>query len=56
MLDLAENDIKSLPDDFLEYHRDTMSPYHGMRGEIVETEEYTSVEECAKTVLRSLVR
>ncbi len=44
---LVENDIKSLSDDFLEYHRATMSPYRGMRGEIAETEEYASVEECA---------
>ena len=33
---LVENGIKSLPEDFLEYHRATMSPYSGMRGEIVE--------------------
>ena len=49
---LVENDIKSLPEGFLEYHRSTMSPYRGMRGEIVETEEYATAEECAKTVCR----
>jgi hypothetical protein len=48
---MVENNIKSLPDDFLEYHRETMSPYCGMRGEIVETEEYATAEECAKIVL-----
>jgi hypothetical protein len=53
---LVENDIKSLPDDFLEYHRSTMSLYLGIRGEIIETEEYASAEGCAKTVLRSLAR
>ncbi len=44
---LVENDIKSLPDDFPEYHRSTLSPYRGMRGETVETEEYASAKECA---------
>lgn len=48
---LVENDIKSLPDDFLEYHRSTLSPYRGMRGEIVETEEFAKAEECANAVL-----
>lgn len=51
---LVENDIKSLPDDFLEYHRSTMSPYLGMRGEPVETEEYASMGECAKQMAQSL--
>jgi hypothetical protein len=51
---LVENDIKSLPDDFLEYHRATMSPYSGMRGEIVETEEFAAAEECAKAILRRI--
>lgn len=36
---LVERDIKALPEDFLEYHRTTMSPYSGMFGEIAETEE-----------------
>lgn len=48
---LVENDIKSLPDEFLEYHRSTMSPYRGMRGEIVETEEFATAEECVTKVL-----
>lgn len=47
---LVENDIRSLPEDFLEYHRSTMSPYRGMRGEIVETEEFATAEECARAV------
>lgn len=51
---LVENDIKSLAADFMEYHRATMSPYRGMRGEIIETEEYTSAEVCAAAVLRQL--
>lgn len=49
---LVENDIKSLPDDFLEYHRSTISPYRGMRGEIVETEQYTSLVECVRLALQ----
>lgn len=49
---LVENDIKSLPEDFLDYHRQTMSPYRGMRGQIVETEEFPSSEACAAAVLR----
>ncbi|MBI2842698.1 MAG: hypothetical protein HYX78_04800 [Armatimonadetes bacterium] len=53
---LVENDIRSLPGDFLEYHRSTMSPYRGMRGEIVETEEYATAEECAARVLSGLPR
>ena len=48
---VVENDIKSLPDGFLEYHRATMSPYRGIRGEIVETQEYATAEECAATIL-----
>ena len=48
---LVENDVQTLPEDFLEYHRSTLSPYRGMRGAVVETDEYTSAEACAKSVL-----
>ncbi len=51
---LVENDIRSLPEDFLEYHQATMSPYCGIRGEIVETEEFVSAEECAAGVADKL--
>lgn len=51
---LVEAGVKNLEPDFLEYHRGTMSPYRGMRGEIVETMEPTGVETCAKRVLREL--
>lgn len=51
---LVENDIKSLPEDFLEYHRATMSPYRGMRGEIVETEEYATAQECSVSILAEI--
>lgn len=48
---LVENDVRSLPDDFLEYHRSTLSPYLGMRGETAETEEYATAEECVSRIL-----
>ena len=51
---LVERDIKSLADGFLEYHRDTMSPYIGMRGEIVITDDYATAEECAHAVCKAL--
>ena len=35
---LVENGIKTIPPDFLEYHRDTQPPYHGSRGPIVEVD------------------
>ena len=48
---LVEAGIKNLQPDFLDYHRETLSPYRGVRSEIVETEEYRSAEECARAVL-----
>jgi len=36
---LVENDIRALPDCFLAYHQSTLSPYWGMCGRVVETEE-----------------
>ncbi|MHB1462029.1 MAG: hypothetical protein ACYC1M_12160 [Armatimonadota bacterium] len=48
---LVEKGVKSLPEGFLEYHRATMSPYRGMRGEIVDTDEYATAEQCAARVL-----
>jgi hypothetical protein len=53
---LVENGIKSLPDEFLEYHRSTMSPYRAMRGEIVQTEKFATAEECVAKVLSCLPR
>jgi len=43
------------PKDFLEYHQATMSPYRGMRGEIVDIEQ-PSVEKFAGFVLLRLTR
>lgn len=51
---LVENDVRTLPDDFLAYHQVTFSPYRGMRGPVVETEEYPSAEACAKSLLQKL--
>lgn len=51
---LVEREIKSLPDGFLDYHEATMSPYHGMRGKIVETDEFASAEQCAAHVLQTM--
>jgi len=46
---LVEAGVKTLQPDFLEYHRDTLSPYRGVRSDVVETEE------CARAaVLRHL--
>jgi len=51
---LVENDIRALPDGFLAYHQSTLSPYRGMRGPVVETEEYTSSEACARMILSQI--
>ncbi len=51
---LVENDIRSLPEDFLAYHQATLSPYRGMRGPVIETNKYPSVETCARMVLTKL--
>jgi len=48
---LVEAGVKNLPEDFLEYHQQTLSPYRGMRGAIVETEESLSAEGSARMLL-----
>lgn len=50
---LVEDGIRSLPDDFLEHHQVTMSPYRGMRGEIIMTDVWLSVTNCVNSVLNS---
>lgn len=47
---LVEADVKSLAPDFLDYHRETLSPYRGMRSEVVEAEEFRSAEELVKAL------
>jgi len=51
---LVEQGVKALPPDFLEYHRDTQSPYHGSRGPIVETEEFSDMNSCARVAATKL--
>ena len=51
---LVENDIRTLPEDFLAYHQSTFSPYRGMRGLVIETEEYPSAEACARDLLDAM--
>ncbi len=48
---LVEADITSLPDDFLEYHRQTRSPYDGAFLDVA-TLESPSLESCASSILR----
>jgi len=52
---LVENEVRTLPDDFLAYYQATLSPYRGMRGPVVETDEYPSAEACARTVLHNFL-
>ena len=51
---LVEEDIRSLPLDFLEYHLQSRSAYEGVFSEIVETEDFGSLAECGRTILKSL--
>ncbi len=47
---LVENDIRTLPDEFLAYDQATLSPYRGMRGPVVEADEYPSAEVCVQNI------
>ncbi len=51
---LVENDVRSLTEDFLHYHQSTLSPYRGMRGVVVEADEYPSAEACAQSILEKI--
>jgi len=53
---LVENDATSLPDDFLEYHRQSRSPYDGAFTEPAETERFASFEACGLAILDTLPR
>ena len=50
---LVERDVVTLPDGFLDYHRQTRSPYDGTFLEIVES-EFTSLDTCGASILKSL--
>lgn len=51
---LVEENIRFLPEDFLEYHLQSRSAYEGVFSEIVETEDFGSLAECGRTILKSL--
>ena len=53
---LVENDATSLPGDFLEYHRQSRSPYDGDFTEPAETERFASLEACGLVILDTLPR
>jgi len=51
---LVENDIVTLPDDFLDYHRQSRSPYDGTFSAVIETDKFPSLSACGLAVLDSL--
>ena len=51
---LVENDVRSLSEDFLDYHQSTLSAYRGMRGAVVETVAHPTAEACAQSVLERI--
>lgn len=51
---LVEYELTSLPEDFLEYHKASRSAYDGHFGEIVETEDFESIQECGQAVLKKI--
>lgn len=51
---LVENEIRTLPDDFLEYHQRQRSPYDGTFSGIVETDKYPSITACGAAILASI--
>ncbi len=53
---LVENDATSLPDDFLEYHRQSRTSYDGAFTEPAETERFASLEVCGPTTLDTIRR
>lgn len=46
--------MRALPSGFLEYHRDTLSPYRGSRGPIRTTDAYPSTKACAAAVMKRI--
>jgi len=53
---LVENDVTSLPDDLLEYHRQSRTSYDGAFTEPAETERFASLEACGLAILDTLPR
>ncbi|MHB1000771.1 MAG: hypothetical protein ACYC27_16135 [Armatimonadota bacterium] len=52
---LVENDIKTLPDDFLEYHQTTISPYRGIRSEVTDTNRFGTSSECLISTMHGII-
>ena len=48
---LVENDVRSLPEDFLAYRQSTLPPYRACAAAVVETDEHPTAEACARCVL-----
>lgn len=48
---LVESGLTSLQSDFLEFHRESRSALDGVFGEIVETDIFSSMDACRKSVL-----
>lgn len=46
--------MRGIPDGFLEFHQEQMSPYRGDRGAIITTEEFSSANECARAILNRI--
>ena len=53
---LVEQGVRSLPDDFLAYHQGTLSKYRGMRGPVIQTDEYPSAETCARLTVEQVMK
>ena len=51
---LVENGVEHVGREFLEYHQETLSPYRGMRSEIVETDRYPSREALFADLFRQI--
>ncbi|MFH2074025.1 MAG: hypothetical protein ABIJ57_01585 [Pseudomonadota bacterium] len=53
---LVEQGVRSLGEDFLDYHHRTLSPYRGMRGPLAETDEYPTAEACARSIITIMMK
>ncbi len=51
---LVEQGVRSLPDDFLAYHQGTLSKYRGLRGPVIQADEYPSTDACARAIFDNL--
>lgn len=51
---LVENGTVNLPDEFLNYHRTGRSDYDGTFSEIIESENFGSIQKCGTVLLSRL--